>query len=64
MTLKWVAERLAMGSWSNVSNLLAATRKKTGKKNRQDAKVQKVRTDPFATLQTAPGHGHVRIGRR
>jgi hypothetical protein len=28
MTLKWVAERLAMGSWSNVSNLLAAARKK------------------------------------
>jgi REP element-mobilizing transposase RayT len=28
MTLKWVAERLAMGSWSNVSNLLALARKK------------------------------------
>ncbi len=28
MTLKWVAERLAMGSWSNVSNRLAAARKK------------------------------------
>ena len=28
MTLKWVAERLAMGSWSNVSNLLAVARKK------------------------------------
>jgi len=29
MTLKWVAKRLAMGSWSNVSNLLAARRKKS-----------------------------------
>jgi hypothetical protein len=28
MTLKWVAERLVMGSWSNVSNLLAVARKK------------------------------------
>jgi hypothetical protein len=28
MTLKWVAERLGMGGWSNVSNLLAVTRKK------------------------------------
>ena len=28
MTLKWVAERLVMGSWSYVSNLLAAERKK------------------------------------
>jgi len=28
MTLKWVAKRLAMGSWSNVSNLLAAAQKK------------------------------------
>jgi hypothetical protein len=28
MTLKWVAERLAMGSWSNVSNPLAVARKK------------------------------------
>jgi REP element-mobilizing transposase RayT len=28
MTLKWVAKRLAMGSWSNVSNRLAARRKK------------------------------------
>ena len=28
MTLKWVAERLVMGSWSNVSNRLAAARKK------------------------------------
>jgi REP-associated tyrosine transposase len=26
MTLKWIAERLAMGSWTNVSNLLAANR--------------------------------------
>jgi hypothetical protein len=26
MTLKWTAERLAMGSWTNVSNLLAARR--------------------------------------
>ena len=32
MTLKWVAARLAMGSWSNVSNLLAATRKKARKR--------------------------------
>jgi len=24
MTLKWIAEHLVMGSWSNVSNLLAA----------------------------------------
>jgi REP element-mobilizing transposase RayT len=28
MTFKWAAERLAMGSWSHVSNLLAAARKK------------------------------------
>jgi hypothetical protein len=28
MTLKWVAERLAMGCWSHVSNLLAVARKK------------------------------------
>ena len=27
MTLKWLAERLAMGSWTNVSNLLAARRR-------------------------------------
>ena len=27
MTLKWVAQRLAMGSWSHVSNLLAAVQK-------------------------------------
>ena len=26
MTLKWIAEHLEMGSWNNVSNLLAATR--------------------------------------
>lgn len=26
MTLKWIAERLWMGSWNNVSNLLAASR--------------------------------------
>jgi len=26
MTLKWIAEHLAMGSWTNVSNLLAAER--------------------------------------
>jgi hypothetical protein len=24
MTLKWIAEQLAMGSWNNVSNLIAA----------------------------------------
>ena len=29
MTLQWVADRLAMGSWSNVSNRLAAARKET-----------------------------------
>lgn len=28
MSLKWIAEHLAMGSWNNVSNLLAATRKR------------------------------------
>jgi hypothetical protein len=28
MTLKWIAERLAMGSWNNVSNRLAALRQK------------------------------------
>jgi hypothetical protein len=28
MTLKWVAERLTMGNWSNVSNWLAVTQKK------------------------------------
>jgi REP-associated tyrosine transposase len=28
MTLKWIAEHLRMGSWNNVSNRLAATRKK------------------------------------
>lgn len=28
MTLKWVAERLGMGSWSNVSDLLAVAWKK------------------------------------
>ncbi len=28
MTLKWIAQRLAMGSWNNVSNLLAAGRKR------------------------------------
>jgi hypothetical protein len=27
MTLKWLAERLAMGSWTHVSNLLAARRR-------------------------------------
>ena len=27
MTLKWIAERLAMGSWNNVSNLLAKARR-------------------------------------
>jgi hypothetical protein len=26
MTLKWIAERLAMGTWTNVSNLLAVHR--------------------------------------
>jgi len=25
MTLKWIAEHLEMGSWNNVSNLLAST---------------------------------------
>ena len=29
MSLKWIAERLAMGSWTNVSNLLAVERAKT-----------------------------------
>jgi len=24
MTLKWIAQHLAMGSWTNVSNLLAS----------------------------------------
>jgi putative transposase len=28
MTLKWIAKRLAMGSWTNVSNLLAAGRRR------------------------------------
>ena len=28
MTLKWIAERLAMGTWNNVSNLLAVAAKK------------------------------------
>jgi hypothetical protein len=32
MTLKWIAEHLWMGSWNNVSNLLAAERKKAGKR--------------------------------
>jgi hypothetical protein len=27
MTVQWVAERLVMGSWTDVSNLLAADRK-------------------------------------
>ena len=27
MTVEWVAQRLAMGSWSYVSNLLAAVQK-------------------------------------
>jgi hypothetical protein len=27
MSLKWIARRLAMGSWTHVSNLLAAARK-------------------------------------
>ena len=27
MTLSWIAERLAMGSWTNVSNLLSARRR-------------------------------------
>ena len=27
MTLQWIAKRLRMGSWTNVSNLLAAKRK-------------------------------------
>jgi hypothetical protein len=31
MTLKWVAKRWVMGSWSNVSNLLAAAQKKPAK---------------------------------
>ena len=29
MTLKWIANRLAMGGWTNVSNLLGAERAKT-----------------------------------
>ena len=29
MSLKWIAERLAMGSWTNVSNLLGVERAKT-----------------------------------
>ena len=29
MTLKWIAEHVAMGSASNVANLLAARRKRT-----------------------------------
>lgn len=33
MTLKWIAERLAMGSWSNVSNLLALAAKPKKKGN-------------------------------
>ena len=36
MSLKWIAEHLAMGSWTYVSNLLGALRKR---------EVQKVRTD-------------------
>ena len=40
VNLKWIARRLQMGSWSHVSNLL-----------RTEAKVQKVRTDPWTTLQ-------------
>jgi len=28
MTLKWMAKRLAMGTWTNVSNLLAMERVK------------------------------------
>ena len=28
MSLKWIAERPAMGSWNNVSNLLGAARKR------------------------------------
>ena len=28
MTLKWIAEHLEMGSWTHVSNLLAATRRR------------------------------------
>jgi len=39
MRLKWIAERLAMGSWSNVSNLLAA-----GKKNLNNGKSVKSET--------------------
>jgi hypothetical protein len=30
MSLKWIAQRLAMGSWTNVSNLLGVERAKTG----------------------------------
>ena len=29
MSLKWIAERLAMGSWTNVSNVLGVERAKT-----------------------------------
>ncbi len=48
MTLKWLAARLMMGNWTNVSNLLGAAndarrRKQLGRT------VKKVRTDPFMT---------------
>jgi len=51
MSWKWIALRLQMGSWSYVSNLLAANR------GRRRSKVQIVRTDPF-TIQdsTSPAH--------
>jgi hypothetical protein len=32
VTLKWIAARLRMGSWSHVSNLLSAARKEECKK--------------------------------
>ena len=33
MSLKWIAEHLAMGSWTQVSNLLAAERKRESLKS-------------------------------
>jgi hypothetical protein len=45
MTLKWVAELLVMGSWSNVSNLQAEARKKA----KWRVKMQNAKTDPFTT---------------
>ncbi len=33
MSLKWIAGQLAMGSWTHISNLLVAERKRGFKKN-------------------------------